>query len=50
MFIGVGRFEFLIPHSTSLKDKRQLVRSVSQAVRKKYNVSVAEVDYQDLWQ
>ncbi len=50
MFIGVGRFEFLIPYSTSLKDKRQLVRSVSQGVRNKFNVSIAEVDHQQLWQ
>ena len=50
MYIGIGRFELLIPYSASLKDKRQLVRSVSQAVRNKFNVSIAEVDYQELWQ
>jgi uncharacterized protein YlxP (DUF503 family) len=50
MFIGVGRFELFIPASGSLKDKRQVLRSVSQVVRKKFNVSIAEVDHQDLWQ
>ncbi len=50
MYIGIGRYELLIPYSESLKDKRQLVRSVSQAVRNKFNVSIAEVDYQQLWQ
>ena len=50
MFIGVGRYELFIPSSRSLKDKRQVVRSVTQTVRKKFNVAVAEVDHQDLWQ
>ena len=50
MFIAVGRFEFFIPASRSLKDKRQVLRSVIQTVRNKFNVSIAEVEYQDLWQ
>jgi uncharacterized protein len=50
MYIGVARFELFIPASRSLKDKRQVIRSVSAAVRNKFNVAVAEVDHQDLWQ
>ena len=50
MFIGIGRFELFIPASGSLKDKRQVLRSVSQSVAKKFNVSIAEVEFQDLWQ
>jgi uncharacterized protein len=50
MYIGVARFDLFIPSSSSLKDKRQVVRSVSAAVRNKFNVAVAEVDHQDLWQ
>lgn len=50
MFIGVGRYELFLPASTSLKDKRQVLRSVSHTVQRKLNVSIAEVDYQDLWQ
>ena len=50
MYIGVARFELFIPASSSLKDKRQVVRSVSANVRNKFNVAVAEVDHQDLWQ
>ncbi len=50
MFIGVGRFELFIPASGSLKDKRQVLRSVTGVVRNKFNVSIAEVDHQDLWQ
>ena len=50
MFIGVARYDLFIPASGSLKDKRQVVRSVTQTVRKKFSVAVAEVDHQDLWQ
>lgn len=50
MFIGIARFELFIPASTSLKDKRQVLRSVIDGIRHRYNVSVAEVDFQDLWQ
>ena len=50
MFIAVGRFEFFIPASRSLKDKRRVLRSVIQTVANKFNVSIAEVEYQDLWQ
>ena len=50
MFIGIGRYELFIPASGSLKDKRQVLRSVSQTVARKFNVSIAEVEFQDLWQ
>ena len=50
MFIGVGRYELFIPSSASLKDKRQVLRSVTQTVQKRFNVAIAEVDFQDKWQ
>jgi hypothetical protein len=50
MFIAIARFEFFIPHSRSLKEKRQVLRSVIHTTGNKFNVSIAEVDYQDLWQ
>jgi len=50
MFIGIGRFEIFIPASESLKDKRQVLRAVTSTVRNRLNVSIAEVDHQDLWQ
>ena len=50
MFIGVARFELYIPQSESLKDKRRHLRPVVETVRKKFNVGVAEVDFNDLWQ
>jgi hypothetical protein len=44
------RLVLRIPESASLKDKRQVVRSVSQRVRNKFRVAVAEVDDQEAWQ
>ncbi|MDQ3956910.1 MAG: DUF503 domain-containing protein [Actinomycetota bacterium] len=50
MFIGVARIELFIPHSSSLKDKRHVLRAVIDGVRRKFNVSISEVAFQDLWQ
>ena len=47
MNVGVARFSLRIPMCGSLKDKRQVVRSVMQRVRNKFEVSVAEVADQD---
>lgn len=37
-------------NSHSLKDKRHVIKSLKDRLRHKFNVSVAEIDYQDLWQ
>lgn len=50
MFIGVARFEIFIPASGSLKDKRRVLRKITTVVGNKLNVSIAEVEHQDLWQ
>jgi len=48
--IGVLTLELKIDHSHSLKDKRHVVKSLKEKLRSRFNVSVAEIDYQDLWQ
>ena len=48
MFCAV-RLELELPYSSSLKDKRQTLRSIKDRLRRK-NVSVVESDHQDLWQ
>lgn len=48
MFCGV-RLELELPFATSLKDKRQILRSLKDRLRRK-NVSVVEADNQDFWQ
>ena len=50
MFVGIARYDFLVPGSTSLKDKRQVVRHIVGGLRAKFNAAVAEVDHQDLRQ
>jgi uncharacterized protein YlxP (DUF503 family) len=48
--IGVLTLELRLDESHSLKDKRQVVKSLKDRLRNDFNVSVAEIDYQDLWQ
>ncbi len=48
--VGVIIFELRLEESHSLKDKRHFVKSLKDRLRSKFNVSVAEIDYQDLWQ
>jgi uncharacterized protein YlxP (DUF503 family) len=43
------RLELELPFSSSLKDKRQILRSLKDRLRRK-NVSVVESENQDLWQ
>jgi uncharacterized protein len=44
------RFSLRIPESASLKDKRQVVRSVTQRIRNRFGAAVAEVGDNDAWQ
>ena len=50
MFVGIARYDLFIGESSSLKDKRQVLRAVTMSVQKKFNVAIAEVDFQDKWQ
>jgi uncharacterized protein len=42
--------ELRIEDAHSLKDKRQVVRSLTDRLRSRFNVAVAELDHTDLWQ
>jgi uncharacterized protein YlxP (DUF503 family) len=50
MIVGICTVELFIPDGQSLKSKRQVLSSLKDRLRDKFNVSVAEVDEQDLWQ
>src|SRR5215211_6725293 len=50
MFVTVSRVTLQIPESGSLKAKRQVLRRITDRVKARFNVSVAEVDDNDLWQ
>jgi uncharacterized protein YlxP (DUF503 family) len=48
--VGVLTLELRLENSHSLKDKRNVVQSLKNRLRHKFNVAVAEIDAQDLWQ
>jgi len=48
--IGVLTLELRLQNSHSLKEKRHVVAGLKDRLRHKFNVAVAEIDYQDLWQ
>ena len=50
MVVGSLSLELFLPECRSLKSKRQIVRSMQDRIRNRFNVSVSEVDHQDLWQ
>ena len=50
MLVALERFDLRIPGSRSLKQKRHVVSSLTAAVRRRFPVSVAEVDHHELWQ
>ena len=50
MNVGVCKIRLRLPENLSLKGKRQVLKSIIARVENKFNVSVAEVDDQDLWQ
>jgi uncharacterized protein YlxP (DUF503 family) len=50
MPVGLLTLELHIPHAQSLKDKRQVLRSLKDRLRRDFNVAVAELDHHDTWQ
>jgi uncharacterized protein YlxP (DUF503 family) len=50
MHVGICQIKFRIPENSSLKGKRHVLKSVIAQVSNKFNVSIAEVDDNDLWQ
>jgi len=50
LYVAYGYAELHLPYSHSLKEKRGIVHGVSTRINKRFNVSLAEVDHQDLWQ
>ncbi len=50
MPVGILELDLYIPECTSLKEKRVILKGLKDKVRSRFNVSVAEVDGQDLWQ
>lgn len=50
MHCEVRVFKLFIPHSRSLKDKRHVVRSLTDRIKARFNASVVELSGNDVWQ
>jgi hypothetical protein len=50
MPVGVLTLEIQIPYAHSLKEKRAVLRKMRDRLRARFNVAVAELDHQDVWQ
>ena len=50
MMIGMLVIDLFNEQFHSLKDKRQLLSSLKKRLKNKFNIALAESDYQDLWQ
>jgi len=48
--VALGLVELHLPDVGSLKDKRHVLKGLKEKVRARFEVSVAEVDHQDVWQ
>ncbi len=50
MVIGSLKLELMIPENCSLKEKRQIVKSIINRARNNFNISIREIGDNDLWQ
>ena len=49
MILGILTVDLEIDHAKSLKDKRAVLNRVTDRVRKKFNVSIAEIEGNEVW-
>lgn len=50
MIIGICLLDIHISQSQSLKNKRMVIKAIKESLRNRFNISIAEVEFQDLWQ
>ena len=50
MPVGLLTLELHLADAQSLKDKRQVLRSLKERLRANFNVAVAELEFEDTWQ
>ena len=50
MVVYACEVQLFLPESSSLKDKRGVIKSLKERIHNRFNVSVSEVDQNDLWQ
>ena len=49
MVVGLATYILSLPNAHSLKDKRRVIKSVIERAKHKFNISIAEIDQQDVW-
>lgn len=50
MYIVYGYAELFLPYCSSLKEKRKIIKSIIDRIRKRFDISICEVEHHDLWQ
>ena len=50
MIVGVCRVKIRLPENSSLKGKRQVLKSIKTQARNRFDIAIAEVDDHELWQ
>jgi len=50
MTVGIARLTLYLPEAHSLKEKRMVLRRVKDRARHKFNLAIAEVGENDIWQ
>jgi uncharacterized protein len=50
MAVALTRLTLRLPENATLKGKRQVIKSIQQRLHNRFNVSVAEVEHNELWQ
>lgn len=49
MDISILEVEIILPECLNLKQKRAVIKSLKDRIRNRFNVSIAEIDFHDLW-
>ncbi len=50
MYVLYGQISIFLPYSSNLKEKRKIILSIVDRIRKRFNISIAEIDDHNLWQ
>ena len=50
MVVGIAKLNLRLPENHSLKGKRKVMKRICERLRQRFNLAVAEIDSQDLWQ
>ncbi|NLO22426.1 MAG: DUF503 domain-containing protein [Syntrophomonadaceae bacterium] len=50
MYVVYGEITLFLPYCSNLKEKRKIILSIVERIRKRFNISIAEVDEHELWQ